>query len=449
VIDTRPTVPAPPADAAIRELVAVREIAHAFLTADRPEEVYQYALDRVSPLVGATFASIYVVDGGEDLMRLAAAYNFPERFRPFLGEMRVRVGPGGGPSGEAAGERRIVRVPDVFADDSAAEWREAAGELGFRAIVALPLQTAGRVLGAVAFYFAEADAREDAEHALLRIVADQLAATAEKSRLIDDLRRANAALLESNAELERQYVAAVEARRLKDEFLSNMSHELRTPLTAVLGYAHLLQDELSGPLTSDQRRSLEQVVASSQRLLALIEDLFDLTALKRGELPVTEDTFDPRDAVGQAVRAARGRAAGVELRVDLPDGELPAMRADRAKIVRVLAGLLENAYKFTTAGEVRIGLEHDGDGEDGVARFTVHDTGIGIAPDAQQFIFEEFRQVDGSPRRAREGSGLGLALARQLARLLGGDIALESALDEGSRFTLTLPWRYHPGTVGS
>src|SRR5688500_13705925 len=117
--------------------MAVREIAHAFLTADRPEEVFQFALERVSPLVGATFASIYLVDSGSELMRLAAQFNWPERYRPFLGEMRVRLGHG--PSGEAARERKPILVPDVFADPALGDWREVATELGFRAIVAMPL----------------------------------------------------------------------------------------------------------------------------------------------------------------------------------------------------------------------------------------------------------------------------------------------------------------------
>ncbi|MGH7249104.1 MAG: GAF domain-containing protein, partial [Pseudomonadota bacterium] len=153
MIETNTRIPAPsqPADSAIRELMAVREIVHAFLTADRPEEVLQFALDRVSPLVGASFASVYLIDEGDDVMHLAAAYSWPERFRPFLGQMRVRLGLG--PSGEAASERRIVQIPDVFADESAAAWRDVAGELGFRALVAIPLETNERVLGTVTFYF--------------------------------------------------------------------------------------------------------------------------------------------------------------------------------------------------------------------------------------------------------------------------------------------------------
>jgi signal transduction histidine kinase len=438
VIETRPQVPPLTADTSIRELVAVREIVHAFLTADRPEEVFQYALERVSPLVGATFASIYLIEENDDSMRLVAAYNWPERFRPFLGQMRVRLGLG--PSGEAASDRRIVHVPDVFADDAQSDWREVATELGFRAIVAIPLHTHGNVLGAVTFYFAEAGTLPVEENGLLQIVADQMAATAEKARLIDDLRRANAALLDSKEELERQYLAALEARRLKDEFLANMSHELRTPLTAVLGYTYLMQEGLAGPLTDEQRQTLTQVTSSGERLLVLIEDLLELTALKRGELHATVETFDPREAMREAVSTTTGRPDTVALRMEIPDDDVRWMRSDRKKVVKILSSLLSNAYKFTPEGEVRVSVET----RNGAVRFGVIDTGIGIAPEAQQLVFEEFRQVDGSSKRVYGGSGLGLALSRELARRLGGEIELRSVPDEGSSFVLELPLEYFP-----
>jgi signal transduction histidine kinase len=410
---------------------------HAFLTADRPQDVFQFALDRVSPLVGAAFASIYTIADGDDVMRLAASYNWPERFRPFLGEMRVRVGLG--PSGQAAGERRAIYVPDVFADPSLADWQEVATELGFRALVALPLQTPARVLGTVTFYFSGTGQMAPEERGLLQIVADQMAATAEKAAMIDDLRRANGALLESNSQLEQQYVAVVEARRLKDEFLSNISHELRTPLTALLGYAYLLQEELSGPLTSEQRNTLAHMTTSSERLLALIEDLLELTALRRGEVRVSVELFDPRDALTAAIEAtAEGRPNGVQLKSNIPEGPPRWMRSDRPKVVKILAKLIGNAYKFTSQGEVRLSVQVLND----LARFTVSDTGIGIPASAHQLVFDEFRQVDGSTTRPYGGSGLGLALSRQLARLLGGDIQLESAPHEGSSFVVEIPLEF-------
>ena len=419
----------------LRELIAIREIVHAFLTADRPEEVFQFALDRVSPLVGATFACVYLVDGASELMRLAAVHNWPQRFAPFLGEMRVRLG--FGPSGEAAAERRVIEVPDVMADPSLEDWAEVAHELGFRAIVALPLQTGEGVLGAVAFYFEAAGAITAETRSLLRMVADQMAATAQKARLIEDLRRANAALVESNAELERQYAALLDARRVKDEFLANISHELRTPLTAVMGYLALMEEGLAGPVTSEQRKTLAQVKTASHHLLEMIGDLLELTTLKRGGLEAVTSAFDVRDPLHDALAHTRGRPESVALRVSEP--ETPTlMVSDRRKITKLLCSLLSNAYKFTPAGEIRLSVAV----RNGHVVYRVEDTGIGIADEMQQLVFDEFRQADGSSTRRYGGSGLGLALARRLAHLLGGEIYLESQEGEGSSFRVELPLEY-------
>ena len=416
----------------VRELMAVREIAQAFLTADRPGEVFQFALDRVAPIVGSTFACIYLADETSELMRLQAVHNWPERYAAFLGDMRVKLG--SGPSGSAARERRIIEVPDVFADPDLTDWQEVASELGFKSLVALPLQTASGVLGAVTFYFASSGGLSSEARGLLRLVADQLAATADKARLIDDLTRANAALQNSNTELEKQYAAAVESRRLQDEFLSNLSHELRTPLTAVLGYLSLMEEGLGGPITDEQRTTIEEMKSSSEKLLHLIGDLLELTALKRNEVALQLSEFDPREPLRAAIKACTGRRQSVALVVE-DDVELPRMRSDIRKIARLLAAVVANAFKFTERGEVRVSVWCEG----ASIVYRVSDTGVGISPAAQRFIFEEFRQEDGSATRRYGGSGLGLALARRLAMVLGGDIALSSERGKGSTFEVELP----------
>lgn len=423
------------ADPGLRELIAVREITQAFLTAPRPGDVYQFALDRVSPLVGATLACVYLIDEGTDVMRLRAAYNWPERYTPFLGEMRVRLN--AGPSGTAAAERRVVEVADVFADESGVEWREVATELAFRSLVALPLQTRNAMLGAVTFYFTRSGAMSAESLGLLRVVANQMAATAEKARLIDDLSRANGALQQTNAELEKQYVAVLEARRLQDEFLANVSHELRTPLTAVMGYLALIDEGLAGPVTPEQRETLSQVKSASEKLLGLVGDLLDLTSLKRGELSVNVTTFDPREALREALACTEGRRSGVALVVE-PAASVPLMTSDRRKLTRLASALLSNAFKFTERGEVRVSLGAEGDH----LILRISDTGVGISEEAQQYVFDEFRQEDGSATRRFGGSGLGLAIARRLARVLGGEITLSSQRGKGSSFQAQIPLVY-------
>ncbi len=434
--ELRLRTPAEGVDFGLRELMAVREIVHAFLTADRPEEVFQFALDRVSPVVGATFACVYLVDGASELMRLAAAHNWPERYTQFLGEMRVRLG--FGPSGEAASERRAIEVPDIFADPSLEDWQEVANELGFRSLAALPLQTGEGVLGTVTFYFANAGGLSVETRSLLRMVADQMAATAQKARLIDDLRRTNSALTDTNAELERQYAALLEARRLQDEFLANLSTELRAPLAELVGYISRIQTGAAGPLTEAESAALLEVKESGEGLLSRIADLLEISELKRGGVEPAVSAFDPREPMREALTLTGGRREGVELQSTEPD-TVPAMASDRRRIVRLLSGLLANAYAFTEAGSVRTAVEvHD----DRVV-YRVEDTGVGISPAAQRYVFEEFRRADaGSAPEGRVGAGLGLALARRTARMLGGDIVLVSAPGEGTTLRVELPLVY-------
>lgn len=419
-------------DAGVRELMAVREIAQAFLCASRPADVHRFALERVSPLVGATFSCLYLIEGGSDLMRLAASHNWPDRYARFLGDMRVRLG--AGPSGTAASERRVVEIPDVFADASIADWQVVARELGFRSLYALPLETATTVLGAVTFYFQSSGALSVEARGLLRVVADQMAATAEKATLIENLQHSNAALQSANAELEKQYAAVLQARRLQDEFLANVSHELRTPLTAVMGYLALMEEGLAGPVTPEQLHTLAQVRSSSERLLELIGDLLDLASLKRGKISVQTAEFDPREPLRDALACTNGRRAEVEIVVEEAP-VLPMMVSDKRKVARLIGALLGNAYKFTDRGRVHVSVK----ARDGRAIYAVSDTGCGISVDAQRFVFEEFRQEDGSPTRKYGGSGLGLAIARRLAQLLGGDITLSSEQGKGSTFVAELP----------
>jgi signal transduction histidine kinase len=411
--------------------MVVREIVHAFHTAERPGDVYQFALDRVTPLVGASFACVYLVQNDSDLMTLGAVHNWPQKYARFLSQLRVRVGHG--PSGIAAAERRTVEVSDVFSGDAAADWGEVASELGFKSLVALPLQTGETVLGAITFYYANAGRPSAESLHLLQMVADQMAATAEKAKLIDDLRAANAALETSNAELERQYLALLDARRVKDEFLANISHELRTPLTTVIGYISLMQEGIAGPVTDDQQETLAHVKASSEQLLSLIGDLLELTALRRGTGDVTVSRFDIRDPIQEVVELTPGRRADVLLDVTMPPST--AIESDRRLIRKILSALLSNAYKFTHSGHVAFGATVTGDR----VRYTVQDSGIGIPAEAQSFIFEEFRQLDGTSTRQYGGSGLGLTLARRFARLLGGDILLDSREGEGTTFIVDLP----------
>lgn len=427
------SIPDPVAESSGRALSALREVAHAVLTAERVEEALQFTLERVSPVVNASFASAFLLEGEGDVMKLAAAYNWPERMRPWLRDVRVRLG--SGPSGEAASERRVIEVSDIFADDALREWQEVAQELNFRALIALPLAAGTRVLGAVTFYFTESGGFTPMQRDLLRVAADQMSLAATVASSADNARRASSRLADAESEVEHQTVAALEAAHSRDEFLANVSHELRTPLTVVLGTIDLLSEELGGPLTAAQQEDLQRARDASERLLALVETLLALSALKRGTLTVAADEFDPRAPLREAAGSVGAPQQGVEFIIEEPPTFIPTMRGDREKTARILASLLANAFKFTPKGRITASVEVGG----GFVRYRVRDTGIGVSEEAQAFVFEEFRQADGSATRKFGGTGLGLALARGLARLLGGDVEMQSVQGEGSTFTVELP----------
>lgn len=414
--------PAP--DPAQRGLTAIREIVHAFLNADRPEEVFQFALDRVSPLIGASFASVYLVDGVSELMRLAAAYNWPAKYRPWLGEMRVRIG--FGPSGEAVSERRVIEVPDVSSDRGLEDWAEVATELGFRSLVALPLEDATGALGTVTFYFAESGTPPPDRRTLMRLVADQMAATAEKVKFVEELRRGRAALSDANAELERQYAAVTEARRARDELLANATEQLRSPVTTIIAALETLSLHPDvgavGPL-ADARRAADQA-------LWRIDELLEYAALQAGTVPVDLEEFDPREVMAGALRLVESQSDPVHLHL-VPAQEEIRIRSDRRKAMRILASLLLAAVQWTREGEVTLACEVDSDR----VRFRVLGAGPGAPREARDALVEGYRSVAGMGG----GVGLGVALSDRLARACGGAVQVDSSPGEGVTFTLELP----------
>jgi signal transduction histidine kinase len=204
-----------------------------------------------------------------------------------------------------------------------------------------------------------------------------------------------------------------------------------------MGYLALMDEGLAGPVTEEQRKTLAQVKTSSQHLLDLIGDLLELTTLKRGGLEIKAATFDVREPLHDALANARGRSDAVALRVREPEQPI-FMLSDRRKICKMLVALLSNAYKFTTSGEIRLSVNV----VDDFVVYRVEDTGIGIPEELHQQVFDEFRQVDGSTTRKYGGSGLGLSLARRLARVLGGEIYVDSSPGHGSTFRVELPLEY-------
>jgi signal transduction histidine kinase len=244
----------------------------------------------------------------------------------------------------------------------------------------------------------------------------------------------NARLVREIEEKSRQLEAA---SRHKSEFLANMSHELRTPLNAIIGFSEVLLERMFGEVNEKQVEYLEDILSSGRHLLSLINEILDLSKVEAGRMELELGTFDLPQSLENALTLVRERATKHEITLDLAmDPRLGDFVGDERKIRQVLLNLLSNAVKFTPEGG-RVGVAATL--EDGAVQIAVSDTGIGIAPEDQEAIFEEFRQVGGDYARKREGTGLGLTLAKKFVELHGGKIWVESEVGKGSTFTFTLP----------
>jgi PAS domain S-box-containing protein len=280
-------------------------------------------------------------------------------------------------------------------------------------------------------------------------VLHDLSAVVENERLARELqvlnegleeriRLATEELEERNRRLEFQSRELQKASRLKSEFLASMSHELRTPINAMLGYTALLREEIYGELNEKQEGALRKIYGASQHLLALINDILDLSKIEAGKMPVRIESVRLETVVAELSQTIEPmvREKKLDYRTIVSE-DLPAMETDRTKVKQILLNLLSNAVKFTSEGSVVVRAFPIEGGR--VVRIEVQDTGIGIRPEDQETIFDDFRQVDQSSTRKYGGTGLGLSITRKLVRLMGGTVQVESEFGNGSTFRVDLP----------
>jgi PAS domain S-box-containing protein len=284
----------------------------------------------------------------------------------------------------------------------------------------------------------------------------------ETVRDITEAKRADEAIRKLNASLERRVAErtaelaiakerAESADRLKSAFLATMSHELRTPLNSIIGFTGILLQELAGPLSEEQRKQLSIVQNSGSHLLALINDVLDISKIEAGQIEIHRARFDLPDAIHRVTQTAGQPASekGLELVAELAP-EVGEIVSDRRRLEQVLLNLLSNAVKFTDKGSVTLKAEIVGDSpvavEEGVSpvsgsmlRVSVADTGIGIKTEDLSILFRPFRQIESGLSRQHQGTGLGLAISKRLVEMLGGRISVESEWGKGTTFSFTLP----------
>lgn len=293
-----------------------------------------------------------------------------------------------------------------------------------RAELGIPLKIGQRVTGALDVQSTKANAFTEDDLAVLQTLADQIAISLDNARSFEVAQRA----VEEMREVD----------RLKSEFLANMSHELRTPLNSIIGFSRVILKGIDGPINEIQQQDLEAIHHSGQHLLDMINNILDLSKIEAGKMELNIEEIQLKDVLESVISTARGliKEKPIKLLTEIPES-VPIVNADRTRVRQILLNLLQNAAKFTDEGTISVIIQPIP--EKNVVKIGVTDTGIGIAEEDQEKLFERFSQVDSSLTRKVGGSGLGLSITKLLVEMQGGIIDLDSHVGKGSHFWFTIP----------
>jgi len=316
--------------------------------------------------------------------------------------------------------------------------RKLLQELQLKSYICVPLRVGEKTLGSILFIWSESGRRySKRDLAFAEDLARRAALAMENARLYREAQEAEARLELQNKILAQRNLQLLEASRLKSQFLATMSHELRTPMNSILGFSQMLLRQRQNPLTLQQADMIERILNNGKHLLALINDILDLSKIEAGRLELKPESFNLETLVITTIEQLRSLAdekhLGLHVETNLQD---PNTINDSIRLRQILVNLLSNAIKFTEVGSVQVEVR-----EISLDRLllTVKDTGIGIASENLEHIFEEFRQVDQSLTKKYPGTGLGLAITKSLVQLMQGRITVESQLNQGTTFHVELP----------
>ena len=391
------------------------------------QPVLETLIESAVRLCGANAGLVYRQDG--DLYRVVVACGTTPAFTELAKKYPMGLNRESA-TGRAILDRRVVHIPNAVADPEYKWAGQQAAEEPYPTILAVPMLRETMVIGVLTVQRTEVRPFTGKQIELVTTFADQAVIAIENVRLFREL------------EAKSQELEA--ASRHKSEFLANMSHELRTPLNAILGFSEVLAERMFGEVNEKQAEYLQDILSSGRHLLSLINDILDLSKVEAGRLELELGRFHLPTALDNALTLVRERATrhGITL-THTVDGRLGDIVADERKVKQILLNLLSNAVKFTPESG-RVGLTATA--ADRAVTVAVSDTGVGIAPEDQAAIFEEFRQVGRDDTRKQEGTGLGLTLAKKFVELHGGRIRVESQVGQGSTFSFTLPVRLDGGS---
>jgi signal transduction histidine kinase/DNA-binding response OmpR family regulator len=411
----------------VAELRALGEVGAAVSSSLDLPTVLSTIVARAVELSSADAGTIYELDEEDEVFVPRANYGLSEAIVQSLRESPLRLGDGA--VGRAAVSRSVVQISDVERESDYVP-SEAVQRGGFRALLAVPLLRNDQVIGGLVVRRKSPTEFPEAVVRLLQTFAGQSVLAMQNARYFQEIQEKSEAL--------------AAASQHKSQFLANMSHELRTPLNAVISVTEMLLEDAHDFKRADEIEPLERVIRAARHLLALINEILDLSKIEAGKMELHLESFSLAPVVEDVIKTIQPLAdkAGNAVAVHCP-ADIGVMRADQTRVRQALLNLLSNANKFTERGSVSVSVRrvegHDGEH----IEMAVADTGIGMTPEQTSRLFQEFVQADASTTRRYGGTGLGLVISRRFCQMMGGDISVESEAGRGSTFTIRLPAEVH------
>jgi len=406
----------------VEELSALGEVSQAVNSTLDLETVLTTIVAKAVQLSGTEAGAIYTFDESREEFRLRATHGMDEAIIAAIRDRHIHIGETA--IGRAVEQREPIQIPDVLNDPS---WvLDVIVRAGFRALLTVPLLGAERIVGALVVRRRQPGEFPQSTIELLQTFAAQSVLAIQNARLF--------------AEIEDKSRQLAEASQHKSQFLANMSHELRTPLNAIIGVTEMLREDARDLKREDEFEPLDRVLGAGRHLLALINDILDLSKIEAGRMELHLETFSLVPVIKDVAKTIEPMATknGNQVAVQC-DGKIGTMYADQMRLRQALLNLMSNANKFTERGTITIDAgQQQENGRDWIT-LAVTDTGIGMTAEQMGKLFQEFSQASSTTASKYGGTGLGLVISRRFCQMMGGDITVESEPGRGSTFTIRLP----------
>jgi signal transduction histidine kinase/CheY-like chemotaxis protein len=407
----------------VAELRALGDVVQAVNSSLDLQQVLVTIVTRAVELSHAKEGTIYELDETSGVFEPRANFGASDAMIEALHESRIRIGDTA--VGQCAAQRAPVQLTDV-AEGTGYRLRDLLVREGIRSVLAVPLLREDEVIGALVIRRQEAGEFPQSVVGLLQTFAAQSVLALQNARLFKEIQ-------EKGEQLEA-------ASQHKSQFLANMSHELRTPLNAIIGVTEMLQEDARDLGREDEKEPLERVLRAGRHLLALINDILDLSKIEAGKMELHLESFPVAPLIDDVVKTMQPLAEKNQNTLAIEcAADIGAMRADQTRVKQALLNLASNANKFTERGTVRVQAHRARENGQEWITIAVTDTGIGMTPEQVGRLFQEFVQADASTTRRYGGTGLGLAISRRFCQMMGGDITVESEVGRGSTFSIRIP----------